>query len=117
MEKSSNLDEIRQDVHLLGPIVSKLDKTMDKLSDAVNKLSQIAAVQDNKIHSTEKLLEKTIEEHKIVVKDLASANKEEVEKIKTTIDSLDSRTKLLEKLVWMSAGAGGVIGWILNYLI
>lgn len=122
------LASIQRDVHILAPVVSKLDNSVEKLSDAINSISKLHAVQESRLSSIEKTLEASMQNHKAEMRQVANDHKAELkqvaddykESIKAIQDKSEEnskRIKEVERWMWMLAGGAVVIGYLLNLFV
>jgi hemerythrin superfamily protein len=109
----------------VGNLVDRLDVTIEKLTEVSTTVSQLLAVQGNRLDFQEKvaakledLIEKRRVETETMIKDL---HKKIEDGQKTSSDQHASMNKdivdrigKIEKFVWLSLGGGTVIGFILS---
>lgn len=139
---SVEISSLQKDVQKIGPLVDRLDVTIDKLTNVANDVSKLLAVQDNRIGAAEKALlliqesaEKRRESNDNNFKDLAEhleAVKAGLEKnrshfteklntldvfnksIEDRITKVETRLTNLEKWRWLIAGAAGVFAFLVG---
>ncbi len=142
---AENVNSLQKDMAQVGILVDRLDVTIEKLTEVSSTVSQLLAVQGNRLEFQEKIQEKLQElvekrrqetEANIkdvyvriekVEKDLQNDMAESENKIISKIDSLQSsgtqqhkemgeRLARLEKWMWSAVGGAIVIMWILNHI-
>lgn len=138
-----NVSHLQQDMAQVGALVDRLDVTIEKLTEVSSTVSQILAVQGNRLEFQEKvqekleeLVEKRRQETENYVKDLygkidtvekdlyneidATQDKilKEIKEMRaestTQHNELKSKVQRLEKWSWTVIGGGAVIGFILS---
>jgi hypothetical protein len=143
VEDSHRLNEVEKEVGQLTTLVGRIDTTLTKLTDLSTTVSQILAVQGNRLEVQEKAgeklenlietrridNEKAIRQVDIRIDDLESDLYEEIknnnENVITEIkglrteagiqhDDISKRMTRLEKWMWLFIGGGAVIGFILD---
>lgn len=142
---SQRIAELEKDMAQVGSLVDRLDVTIEKLTEVSTTVSQLLAVHDSRLEHQEKIGEKLqdlVETRRVetegYVKDLHSkidrvekdltddiedSNKEVIKKIeelhdKTTMQhkEINERFTKAERWMYLCAGGGAVILWILNNL-
>lgn len=140
---AENVSHLQQDMAQVGALVDRLDVTIEKLTEVSSTVSQLLAVQGNRLEFQEKvqerlqeLVEKRRLETESYVKDLYSkidsVEKELYNEIEASQDKvlkeikemrvesinqhneLKSKVQRAEKWMWMMVGGGAVIGFILS---
>lgn len=144
-EAQQRLFTVERDMVQVGTLVDRLDTTIEKLTEVSTTVSQLLAVQGNRLAHQEKIGEKLQDlveqrrvETEVYVKDLyrkiekveedLQAEFEESHKtilskieelqIKSTTQhkDLSDRFGRSEKWMYLSAGGGAVVLWLLNHL-
>jgi monomeric isocitrate dehydrogenase len=142
---SENVASLQKDMAQVGTLVDRLDVTIEKLTEVSSTVSQLLAVQGNRLEFHEKVqerLEKMVEERRNeteknikdvyariekVEKDLQEDMDESYSKIAAKIEQLRSegtdqhkilndRMTRMEKWMWMLVGGGIVIGTLINHI-
>lgn len=137
---------LKTDMAQINVLVDRLDLTIAKLTEVSTTVSQLLAVQGNRLEQQEKaasqfsvLLEKrrdeAAESNEIMHKRISSAEKEfqtEIGKLndkildemkamraesKTQHDELSEKMSKLEKWVWVVSGGGAVVGFLLSHVV
>lgn len=131
--RSTNLDKIRSDVSELqkstaqiSVLVEKMDTTIEKLTDLSSNVTSLLAVHEqrlayneqtkdnmyevvtqNKIETTEKIKEvsSTVEKNKDIL----------LSKFDSFSEKMEEKMNHLQKYIWLAAGGGAVIIWVLQY--
>ena len=140
---AENVSHLQQDMAQVGALVDRLDVTIEKLTEVSSTVSQLLAVQGNRLEFQEKvqerlqeLVEKRRLETESYVKDLYSkidsVEKELYNEIEASQDKvlkeikemraestsqhneLKGKVQRAEKWMWMMVGGGAVIGFILS---
>jgi septation ring formation regulator EzrA len=143
--ESQRLSDVEREVSQLTSVVDRIDMTLTKLTDLSTTVSQILAVQGNRLEVQEKVgekLEKLIETRRLenessfkdiqekislVETDLHEDIQNNHEKVITEIKELrkegttqhtelSNRMTRIERWMWTFVGAGLVIGFILDKL-
>lgn len=138
-----NVAGLQKDMAQVGLLVDRLDTTIQKLTEVSSAVSQLLAVQSNRLEVQEKnsdkiqeLIEQRRVEHDKEIKDLYSRiddveidlqkeMKEYQEKILEKIDELKTdgstqhqqisdRMSKLERWMWIVIGGGVVIGFLID---
>ena len=127
------------DLQVLKVVVSKLDETLDKISESTNAIGKLLAVHVDKIQHLEKdqddtnreiremytkldkttkeildkmdSLEKDIDNH---IDEVSKQSTHQHEALSEKVDKLDDRLKELEKFRWYVAGGIALLGFILS---
>jgi hypothetical protein len=137
---------LKTDMAQINVLVDRLDLTIAKLTEVSTTVSQLLAVQGNRLEQQEKsatqfsiLLEKrrdeAAESNDIMHKRISSAEKEfqtEIGKLNDKIldemkamraeskaqhDELSNKMSKLEKWVWVVSGGGAVVGFLLSHVV
>jgi len=145
-ELSREVAILKTDMAQVSGLIDRLDLTIAKLTEVSTTVSQLLAVQGNRLEQQEKsayqfstLLEKrrdeAAESNDIMHKRISSAEKEfqtEIGKLNDKIldemksmraeskqqhDELSSKMSKLEKWVWVVSGGGAVVGFLLSHVI
>lgn len=138
-----NVNHLQKDMAQVGVLVDRLDVTIEKLTEVSSTVSQLLAVQGNRLEFQEKvqeklqeLVEKRRQETENYVKDLytkidtverelESDMEQNKDKVLAKIEQLRSegheqhkemekRLSRLEKWMWTVVGGGVVIGFIIS---
>lgn len=142
---SREVTSIKADMAKVNTLVDRLDFTIEKLSEVSTNISQLLAVQENRLSQLEKLslqLSSLIEKRKDEANETAeqlhrritSAEKDfktEIEKMDTKLfdqlkqmreenrkqyEELNKKMAQLEKWMWVVTGGAAVIGFIISQL-
>jgi Ran GTPase-activating protein (RanGAP) involved in mRNA processing and transport len=142
-EDSHRLIEVEKEVGQLTTLVGRIDTTLTKLTDLSTTVSQILAVQGNRLEVQEKAgekLENLIETRRIdnekairqvdiriddlesdLYEEIKNNNEDVIKEIKdlrkeagVQHDDISKRMTRLEKWVWLFIGGGVVVGFILD---
>ena len=142
-DDSHRLIEVEKEVGQLTTLVDRIDTTLTKLTDLSTTVSQILAVQGNRLEVQEKAgekLENLIETRRIdnekalrqvstriddletdLYDDMKKNNEDVIKEIKdlrkeasVQHDDISKRMTRLEKWVWLFIGGGVVVGFILD---
>jgi DNA repair exonuclease SbcCD ATPase subunit len=140
---SENVASLQKDMAQVGTLVDRLDVTIEKLTEVSSTVSQLLAVQGNRLEFQEKVqerLEKIVEDRRSetdknikdvyvriekVEKDLQEDMDDNYNKIAAKIEELkkegneqhkiiNDRMTRMEKWMWMLIGGGIVIGTLFN---
>lgn len=140
---AENVSHLQQDMAQVGALVDRLDVTIEKLTEVSSTVSQLLAVQGNRLEFQEKVQEKLqelVEKRRQetdanikdvyiriekVEKDLQNDMVESENKIIAKIESLQvsgtqqhkemgDRIARLEKWMWLVVGGSIVLGYILD---
>jgi monomeric isocitrate dehydrogenase len=140
---SENVASLQKDMAQVGTLVDRLDVTIEKLTEVSSTVSQLLAVQGNRLEFQEKVqerLEKMVEDRRSetdknikdvyvriekVEKDLQEDMDDNYNKIAAKIEELkkegneqhkvlNDRMTRMEKWMWMLVGGGIVIGTLFN---
>jgi monomeric isocitrate dehydrogenase len=140
---SENVASLQKDMAQVGTLVDRLDVTIEKLTEVSSTVSQLLAVQGNRLEFQEKVqerLEKMVEDRRSetdknikdvyvriekVEKDLQEDMDDTYNKIAAKIEELkkegneqhkvlNDRMTRMEKWMWMLVGGGIVIGTLFN---
>lgn len=142
---SENVASLQKDMAQVGTLVDRLDVTIEKLTEVSSTVSQLLAVQGNRLEFQEKVqerLEKMVEDRRNetdknikdvyiriekVEKDLQEDMDDTYNKIAAKIEELrkegtdqhkvlNDRMTRMEKWMWMLIGGGIVIGTLFNHI-
>lgn len=142
---SESVASLQKDMAQVGTLVDRLDITIEKLTEVSTTVSQLLAVQGNRLEFQEKVqerLEKMVEDRRQeneknikdvynriekVEKDLQEDMDDTYNKIAAKIEelqkegaaqhqSLNDRMTRMEKWMWMLVGGGIVVGTIFNHI-
>jgi chromosome segregation ATPase len=145
-ELSKEVAILKTDMAQVSGLIDRLDLTIAKLTEVSTTVSQLLAVQGNRLEQQEKsayqfsaLLEKrrdeAAESNDIMHKRIFSAEKEfqtEIGKLNDKIldemksmrveskqqhDELSNKMSKLEKWVWVVSGGGAVVGFLLSHVV
>lgn len=140
---SENVASLQKDMAQVGTLVDRLDITIEKLTEVSSTVSQLLAVQGNRLEFQEKVqerIEKMVEDRRQetdknikdiyiriekVEKDLQEDMDDNYNKIADKIEELkregneqhkvlNDRMTRMEKWMWMLVGGGIVIGTLFN---
>ena len=140
---SENVASLQKDMAQVGTLVDRLDVTIEKLTEVSSTVSQLLAVQGNRLEFQEKVqerLEKMVEDRRSetdknikdvyvrvekVEKDLQEDMDDNYNKIAAKIEELkkegneqhkvlNDRMTRMEKWMWMLIGGGIVIGTLFS---
>ena len=143
---SEDVSSLQKDMAQVGALVDRLDVTIEKLTEVSSTVSQLLAVQGNRLEFQEKvankledLVEKRRQETEVMVKDLhQKIEKVETDtykdietgkdKIITKIEEfqgnsakqhkeMSDRIGRLEKWMWTVVGGGAVLGFLVSVVI
>lgn len=138
-----NVSHLQQDMAQVGALVDRLDVTIEKLTEVSSTVSQLLAVQGNRLEFQEKIQEKLqelVEKRRLetesyvkdlyskidtVEKDLQADMEDTKDKVLDKIEQLrtealqqhkdmEKRLTRLEKWMWTVVGGSAVIGFILS---
>lgn len=141
----SNVQAIYKDVYQLkaeitqiSNILTKLDNTIDKLTEVSTNISQLLAIQTNRLETQEKISEKLSKElddnDKLIRQEIARLEKDLREELEDQYDeilkeiksmkesnhkqheTLNSKLAIVEKWIWLVSGGAAVVGFILSKL-
>ena len=133
-------------VKVLESVVSRIETSIEKLTEVSNSIGKLLAVHDERINSLEKERERhdddikeihsrvsTISreictkldevesslEHRILIHSDRSENlhKELKVDLDTKLKTLDGRVEILERWRWLFLGGAAVVGYIINTLV
>lgn len=142
---SENVASLQKDMAQVGTLVDRLDVTIEKLTEVSSTVSQLLAVQGNRLEFQEKVqerLEKMVEDRRSetdknikdvyiriekVERDLQEDMDDAYNKIAKKIEELSKegtdqhkaltdRMTRMEKWMWMLIGGGIVIGTLFNHI-
>lgn len=142
---AENVSSLQKDMAQVGALVDRLDVTIEKLTEVSSTVSQLLAVQGNRLEFQEKVAEKlqelvekrrqetetNIKEVYIriekVEKDLQADMDEnhnnvikEIKELRTDGEKqhkeMNDRMSRLEKWMWTAVGGGMVVMWIINHI-
>jgi ABC-type transporter Mla subunit MlaD len=142
-DDSNRLVDVEREVGQLTTLVDRIDTTLTKLTDLSTTVSQILAVQGNRLEVQEKAgekLEKLIETRRIdnerairevgtriddleadLYEEIKNNNENVIKEIKglrkeagDQHDDISTRMTRLEKWMWLFIGGGVVLGFILD---
>jgi ABC-type transporter Mla subunit MlaD len=145
-ELSKEVNALRADMAQVNILVDRLDVTIAKLTEVSTTVSQLLAVQGNRLEQQEKssnqlsqLLEKrrdeAAESTEMLHKRISSAEKDfktEIEKLNERIldemkamreensksmELLNNKITIIEKWMWVMVGGGAVIGFLLSKVV
>jgi hypothetical protein len=145
-ELSKEVAILKTDMAQVSGLIDRLDLTIVKLTEVSTTVSQLLAVQGNRLEQQEKsayqfsaLLEKrrdeAAESNDIMHKRISSAEKEfqtEIGKLNDKIldemksmraeskqqhDELSDKMTKLEKWVWLVSGGAAVVGFLLSHVV
>jgi len=145
-ELSKEVAILKTDMAQVSGLIDRLDLTIAKLTEVSTTVSQLLAVQGNRLEQQEKsayqfsaLLEKrrdeAAESNDIMHKRISSAEKEfqtEIGKLNDKIldemksmraeskaqhDELSDKMTKLEKWVWLVSGGAAVVGFLLSHVV
>jgi len=140
---SENVASLQKDMAQVGTLVDRLDITIEKLTEVSSTVSQLLAVQGNRLEFQEKVqerIEKMVEDRRQetdknikdvyvriekVEKDLQEEMDDTYNKIATKIEELkkegteqhkiiNDRMTRMEKWMWMLIGGGIVVGTLFD---
>lgn len=137
--------EIKGNFNQLNTVVDRIDETLHQLAHVSKNLSELIAVQDNRLtnqekftshlltmierektatHTSDKEIEKSIQSlEKELYKEIEQTKKSIVDELKqmkaehaSSMSALNDKISKLERLVWIATGGGMVIAFILTKL-
>lgn len=132
---------IETEVEILKNVVSKLDSSIEKISQVSNDIGRLLAVHDERIGQLERVNERRSDDVRDLYNKIGEQTKEIVNKldkientfnvklsehvkelntknedIKRDLDKIDGRLDVLEKWKWYALGAAAVLGFIIGNL-
>ena len=125
---ADTVGSLQRDMVQVGSLVTRLDVTIEKLTEVSTAVSQLLAVQGNRLEFQEKvaeklqnILENRRQEHDSQIKDIhakidatKSDLQDEIEDsnsdVLVELKSVSDKMSRIEKLVWIMIGAATVIG-------
>jgi uncharacterized coiled-coil protein SlyX len=123
---SEDVTSLQKDMAQVGTLVDRLDVTIEKLTEVSSTVSQLLAVQGNRLEFQEKvaskledLVEKRRQETDTMVKDLHT----KIEKVESDTykdieankdKEMSDRIGRLEKWMWTIVGGGAAVGFIVS---
>ena len=140
----SNVTTLQQDMAQVGLLVERLDVTIEKLTEVSSSVSQLLAVQGNRLEFQEKIQEKLqelVEKRRVETDSAISTIYRRIEKVEkdlqvdledteekiinkleemkkerlTQYTEMSGRMNRIEKWLWMVLGGSAVIGFLLNH--
>ena len=122
----TEIELVKRDINQLNQVIGKLDTAIDKLSEVATSINQMLAVQENKIDTQDKQIDKNVE----VIHDRIEKHSEEVtveiekshrvimDEIKALREDqalhhqlVSERLNKLEQWRWVVIGGACVAGW------
>ena len=105
---------------------NKVDDAIQRLANIAGDLSKLIAVQEQRILYQEKAHESmllSLEKRRLEIdkklEDIYDTLKEEITESRKTgckqHEEQNQKISRLERIMWMAAGGGAVLGWILSY--
>lgn len=105
---------------------SKVDEAIQRLANVASDLSKLLAVQEQRLLHQEKAqesiltsLDKRRTEVDKKLEDIYETVKEEIAESRRTAgkqhEEQNAKITKLERIMWMAAGGGMVLGWLLSY--
>lgn len=134
MSQIDDIVDLKKEVSTISVIVSRMDATIEKLTEVSSNVSKILAVQTERVEQTTKTQDKIVdmiekrreETNKDLEKiyDIMSEDKdrvaEEIKKLrdeqKTQHEKIDSKISKIEKMMWLYMGGFSVIVFIISQL-
>jgi hypothetical protein len=135
---TENVSSLQTDMAQVGQLVGRLDITIQKLIEVTSSVSQLLAVQGNRLDFQEKasdkiqnLIEKRRDESDIQIKglndklqtfekdfqaDISATENKILDKMTLHNDQMNVRITSLEKWMWLLMGGSVVVGFILNVI-
>lgn len=139
------LYEVKGNFNQLNVVVDRIDETLHQLAGVSKNLSELIAVQENRINTQEKFtghllnmiekekamthfsdkeIEKSIQSlEKELYKEIEQTKKSIVEELKqikaeqsSSMSALNDKISKLERLVWIATGGGMVIAFLITKL-
>ena len=139
MSNDTKLQTNEVDIQILKVVVSKLDETLDKITESTNAIGKLLAVHADKIHNLEKDQDGINQELKAMYNRIETTTKEILEKmdglesdidnhidevskqnaiqyqdLSNKVDKLDNRLVELEKFRWYVAGGVALILFLIS---
>ncbi len=130
--------QLKAEISQISNILGKLDNTIDKLTEVSTNISQLLAIQTNRLESQEKISEKLSKElddnDKLIRQEINRLEKQlreeledqydeilkEIKSMKESNqkqhDALNSKLSIVEKWIWLVSGGAAVVGFILSKL-
>lgn len=131
------------EIEVLKSVVSKLDSSLDKITEVSNSIAKLLAVHDERLSSLEKVNDKREDEIKDLHSRITTQTREIFDKLelmeariekrisetsstttaqhikinedmKVEIEKISTRLQVLESWRWYVLGAAAVAGWILS---
>jgi chromosome segregation ATPase len=125
---------IESEVEVLKAVVSKLDASIEKISQVSSDIGRLLAVHEQRIDQLERTDERRMDDIKELhsrittgnreimdkldekIDALAKADKEQHEALKKSMDDVKGRVDVLERWRWMIVGGAVVIGYMMSHL-
>jgi len=137
--------EIKGNYNQLNTVVDRIDETLHQLADVSKNLSELIAVQDNRLstqekftthllnmierektitHTSDKEIERSIQSlEKELYKEIDQTKRSIVDELKSikaeqasSMFALNEKITKLERLVWIATGGGMVIAFLITKL-
>jgi chromosome segregation ATPase len=125
---------LESEVEVLKAVVSKLDASIEKISQVSSDIGRLLAVHEQRIDQLERTDERRMDDIKELhsrittgnreimdkldekIDALAKADKEQHEALKKSMDDVKGRVDVLERWRWMIVGGAVVIGYMMSHL-
>lgn len=143
VQESRKLTQTDAEVEVLKSVVSKLDTSLEKISEVSNQIGKLLAVHNERLNQLERDKEATEQDVKEVHSRITTNNREIMEKLQQMEDRIEERMKqsqisataqhndikveiqeeikgietridTLEKWKWLVLGGAAALGWLLS---
>lgn len=112
----NDIAELKTSMAAVDVLVQRVDKTLEKLTEVSQNVSEVLAVQGNRIDFQEKMLAALSTLTNKVRDDAVATEKYLTEKMDHKIKELQNEIQSLHKFIWLVSGGAVVIGFFLNKL-
>ena len=125
----TEIELVKRDINQLNLVMGKLDITIDKLSEVATSINRMLAVQENRIDTQDRQLDKNveiihdrIEKHRLETSDgIEKSHQLIMDEIKKLRDEQQMHHKLvserlnkLEQWRWIMIGGAMVVGYLIS---
>ncbi len=125
----TEIELVKRDINQLNLVMGKLDITIDKLSEVATSINRMLAVQENRIDTQDRQLDKNveiihdrIEKHRLETSDgIEKSHQLIMEEIKKLRDEqqihhtlVSERLNKLEQWRWIMIGGAMVVGYLIS---